>query len=243
MSEDVDYFSLGIFFLITLITEIIGTIGGFGSSLFFVPLAQFFFSMQVVLALTGILHVFSNISKIILFRKTIAWKIVLGLGVSSVVMCIVGAYLTTVMDFSYARRTLGVFLILLSAFLLMKPQFRLMPGLGVQITGGGLAGFLAGFIGTGGAIRGLVLASFNLEQNLFVGTSAAIDFGVDVSRTLIYLDNNYMSMEMLVYLPILLVASFAGSYIGKLLLKRMLPEFFRKLVLWLALAMGFALLT
>src|SRR5205085_3033044 len=97
MSDDVDYFSLGIFFLITLITEIIGTIGGFGSSLFFVPLAQFFFSMQVVLALTGVLHVFSNISKIILFRKTIAWKIVLGLGVSSVVMCIIGAYLTTVM--------------------------------------------------------------------------------------------------------------------------------------------------
>ena len=241
MWDDIDYFGLGLFFLITLVTEIIGTIGGFGSSLFFVPVAQFFFSIQVVLALTGVLHVFSNIFKIILFRKSIDWKIAMGLGVSSVVMCVVGAYLTTVMDLSYAKVTLGVFLILLSSFLLIKPSFRLNPGITVQITGGGLAGFLAGFIGTGGAIRGLVLASFNLERNLFVGTSAAIDFGVDVSRTIIYLDNNYMSVEMLVYLPILLVASFVGSYFGKLLLQRMRPEFFRKLVLWLALAMGLAL--
>jgi len=242
MGDDVDYFGLGLFFLITLITEILGTIGGFGSSFIFVPVAQFFFTMQIVLALTGTLHVFSNISKIILFRKTIDWKIVMGLGVSSVILCIVGAYLTTVLDFSYAKTTLGVFLILLSSFLLIRPSFRLNSGIGVQIAGGGLAGFLAGFIGTGGAIRGLVLASFNLERNLFVGTSAAIDFGVDVSRTIIYLDNNYMSMEMLVYLPILLAASFAGSYFGKLLLQRMQPEFFKKLVLWLALAMGVALL-
>jgi uncharacterized membrane protein YfcA len=242
MWDEIDYFGLGLFFFITLVTEVIGTIGGFGSSLFFVPVAQFFFSMQIVLALTGVLHVFSNIFKIILFRKTIDWKIVMGLGLSSVLMCIVGAYLTTVLDLAYAKVTLGIFLILLSAFLLIRSEFRLPPSLGVQITGGGVAGFLAGFIGTGGAIRGLVLASFSMERNLFVGTSAAIDFGVDVSRTIIYLNNDYMSADMVIYLPILLVASFVGSYFGKIILQKLRPEFFKKLVLWLALAMGITLL-
>jgi uncharacterized membrane protein YfcA len=73
-----------------LLSEILGTLGGFGSSLFFVSLSQFFFDFQTVLALTGLLHVFSNVAKIILFRKTIDWKLVLWLGVASTLFAIGG---------------------------------------------------------------------------------------------------------------------------------------------------------
>jgi uncharacterized protein len=59
----------------------------------------------------------------------------------------------------------------------------------------GTAGLLAGHIGTGGAIRGLVLAAFNLEKGVFVATSAAIDSGVDLSRMIIYLRNNYLTAD------------------------------------------------
>ena len=41
-----------LFFLIALLSEIVGTIGGFGSSVFFVPLAGLFFDFHTVLALT-----------------------------------------------------------------------------------------------------------------------------------------------------------------------------------------------
>jgi len=243
MTAGTNYFDLIIFFLVTLITEVLGTVGGFGSSVFFVPAAQFFFSMQVVLAVTGLLHVFSNISKLVLFGKSINWRIVLGLGISSTLMCIAGAYLTTIVELRYAKVGLGVFLVALSTFLLLLPSFSLKPGIGIQIGGGGVAGFLAGFIGTGGAIRGLVLASFNLEKNVFVGTSAAIDLGVDVSRTAVYLDNGYLSLEsVMIYLPVLLAASFLGSYIGKKLLDRIPAAMFRKIMLSLILVMGAALI-
>jgi len=108
--------------------------------------------------------------------------------------------------------------------------------------GGSLAGFLAGFIGTGGAIRGLVLASFNLEKNFFVGTSAAIDFGVDLSRTIVYLDGNYLERELWVYIPMLLVASFLGSYLGKLILGKLSQQKFRIILLGLILLMGISLI-
>jgi hypothetical protein len=45
-----------LFFLIALLSEIVGTIGGFGSSVFFVPLAGLFFDFHTVLALTSILQ-------------------------------------------------------------------------------------------------------------------------------------------------------------------------------------------
>ena len=59
------------FTVIALICEIIGTVGGFGSSVFFVPVAQFFFSLKIVLGLTAILHVFSNLSKIFYSANTL----------------------------------------------------------------------------------------------------------------------------------------------------------------------------
>src|SRR5688572_32684872 len=99
---DSRYFEFYLFLILALLAEILGTIGGFGSSLFFVSLSQFFFDFQTVLALTGLLHVFSNIAKVVLFRKTINWKLVLWLGVSSTLLAIGGSYLTTLLDLQYA---------------------------------------------------------------------------------------------------------------------------------------------
>lgn len=235
----VDYI---VFFILTLLAEILGTIGGFGSSLFFVSITQFFYDFQKVLALTGLLHIFSNTAKIVLFRKNIDWKLTLWLGISSVALAIGGAYLTRHVDFIYAKMIMAIFLITFSSFFFLKPTFALFPTLKNSIIGGGLAGFLAGFIGTGGAIRGLVLTSFNLEKNVFVGTSAAIDFGVDLSRTIIYLDANYLSRKEIWYVPFLIVAAFLGSYIGKRLLSKIPQETFKKIVLGLIFLMGVSML-
>ncbi|MEJ0055530.1 MAG: hypothetical protein WDN75_07665 [Bacteroidota bacterium] len=47
---------------------------------------------------------------------------------------------------------------------------------------------------------------------------------------------------MLWYLPFLLVASFAGSYLGKQLLEKISQESFRKILLVIILVMGTLLL-
>ncbi|CAN5516428.1 hypothetical protein BH10BAC4_BH10BAC4_13520 [soil metagenome] len=236
------FLSYLIFFVLTILVEILGTLGGFGSSIFFVSTAQLFYDFQTVLALTGLLHVFSNSSKLFLFWNTIDWKLVLWLGVSSVILAIVGAYLTTIISFQYARLVLGIFLIVFSIILFIKPALKITPTLSNSILSGGLAGFLAGFVGTGGAIRGVMLASFSLKKNMFVGTSAAIDFGVDLTRSIIYLDSNYLKKGMLWYIPLLLFASFIGSYIGKQLLEKISQDAFRKILLSLILLMGILLI-
>ena len=67
------------FLLLAMIAEITGTIGGFGSSVFFVPIASFFFDFQSVLGLTAIFHLSSNISKIALFRKGLNKKLLINI--------------------------------------------------------------------------------------------------------------------------------------------------------------------
>jgi uncharacterized membrane protein YfcA len=227
-----------IFALLALLAEIIGTVGGFGSSLFFVPIAGLFFDFKTVLGITAVFHVFSNLSKLILFRKTIDWKLSLLFGIPSVAFVILGAWLTNKINLRYDQLFLALFLISFSALMLLKPNFKLQANKVTSITGGSVAGFLAGFIGTGGAIRGLSLAAYNLEKNLFVGTSAAIDMGVDLSRSAVYISNDFLNPTDYYLLPILLVVSVIGSYIGKLLLDKINQDYFRKIVLGLILGVG-----
>ena len=106
-------------------------------------------------------------------------------------------------------------------FFFCKPLIKLAPNRFNAISAGGIAGFLAGVIGTGGAIRGLALAAFDLEKSVFVATSAAIDSGVDFSRMTVYLGANYLASAFYWYIPGLLLVAFVGSYLGKIALGKL----------------------
>lgn len=227
-----------LFLVVALISEILGTVGGFGSSAIFVPLAGFFFSLQTVLALTGVLHVFSNIAKLVFFRKTIDFKIVLWIGIPSVVLVIVGAQLNSMIEMKYAELLLGIFLVLFSTFLYFLPHYRLAANKRNSIATGSVAGFLAGLIGTGGAIRGMGLAAFDLEKSTFVATSAAVDLGVDLSRSIVYIYNGYLKAEYYFLIPILLAIAVLGSWIGKKVLDKVSQDNFKKMVLILLFLIG-----
>lgn len=77
-----------LFFLGGFVAEVIGTVSGFGSSILFVPLASLFFDFQVVLGITAVFHVFSNLSKIALFREGIDKHIALWLGIPAILFVI-----------------------------------------------------------------------------------------------------------------------------------------------------------
>jgi len=231
-----------LFFTLALFAEIVGTIGGFGSSVFFVPMAGFFFDFKTVLGITAIFHVFSNISKIYLFRKSVDKKILLLFGLPGIIGVIIGALLSNVISLEFAEVFLGIFLVLFSSFLLLYEDFILPATRKYAIGSGGVAGFIAGLIGTGGAVRGLSLAAFNLEKGTFIATSASIDFGVDFSRSLIYTMNGYFTFDKLWMIPILIMIAFTGTFIGKLILKRVDQKSFKKIVLFLIFIIGWVMI-
>lgn len=227
-----------LFYILAFIAEVIGTIGGFGSSVFLIPIASLFFDFKTVLAVTGVLHVFSNIIKLVLFNKGINYKLLLYIGVPSVVLVFIGSLLTTYFNLKLAEIILGCFLIVFSLLFLIKPKLKVNPTNINAICSGGIAGFLAGLIGTGGAIRGLGLAAFNLEKNAFIATSAAIDLGVDFTRSIVYLYNGYLEPEFYKTIPILLLIAFAGSYVGKIVVSKIKQQHFKNTVLLFILGIG-----
>ena len=227
-----------LFFLLAFVSESVGTISGFGSSVFFVPLAGMLFDFQTTLALTGILHIFSTSAQVIMFRKSINWKLTLFIGIPSVLMVILGAYLNNKVNLKYAELVMGTFLVAFALTFLIKKNLKFKATNFNAITGGALAGFLAGLIGTGGAIRGATLTAFDLPKNSFVGTSAGIDFAVDFSRTIVYLSNGYLNQKYFWYLPVMFVLAYAGAWTGKLILNKIPQEIFKTIVLSLIMAVG-----
>lgn len=84
-----------LFVLLAFLSEIVGTVSGFGSSILFVPVASLFFDFKTVLGITAVFHVFSNLSKITLFRQGINKEIAFKLGIPAVAFVLLGAWLTT----------------------------------------------------------------------------------------------------------------------------------------------------
>lgn len=227
-----------IFLLLVLVCETIGTISGFGASVFLVPLAGMFFDFKTALVLTGIVFIFSSFSKLFLFRKHINRSLIFKIGIPSVVFTLIGAYLNNKVDLKFAELAMGIFLIAFAITFLIKKNFKLKENNFNDVSGGITSGFFTGFIGTGGAIRGAALSAFNLPKNVFVSTSAGIDLGGDLGRTIVYTANGYLDKKYLWYIPIMVVLAYAGSWLGKKLLDKVPENIFKKLVLVLILAIG-----
>lgn len=228
-----------LFYLLALLAEIIGTITGFGSSILFVPIASMFFDFHLVLAITAAFHVFSNLSKIYLFRVGINKTIILKMGIPAVLMVILGALLAGQLPQRTLELSMSILIGILAGYLAVNSGRILLPSNRNLVAGGALSGFFAGLVGTGGAIRGLALTAFNMEKNIFIATSALIDLGVDGSRAFIYYLNGFFVQTMWKTLPPLVLVSIIGTWIGKLLLKRIAQDRFRSTVLWAIILTSF----
>ncbi|MBL7885044.1 MAG: sulfite exporter TauE/SafE family protein [Bacteroidia bacterium] len=230
--------NLTLFLLLSLLAEILGTIGGFGSSVFFVPIADLYFDFHSVLGITAIFHLSSNISKIALFRKGIDKSLLLNFGVPAVLFVILGAWLTNFFDAKILELSLSVFLIVLSLVFLIFRNWELKPTKTNSLIGGGLSGFVAGMVGTGGAIRGMTLSAFNMNKDAFIATSAIIDFAIDLSRSGVYFYNGYIHQHDMYLIPFLLIIGFVGTWIGKKILNHINQKTFKTIVLVLILVIG-----
>ena len=219
-------------------SELLGTVGGFGSSTFFVPLANLFEGVRVVLAVTALLHVFGNAAKLALFGRYIDRSLLLLFCVPATLMTALGAWLTDKVPTADLELALGAMLVLLSTVFLVAPRLRVPTTKRAVVSASALSGFLTGLVGTGGAIRGLTLAGFQIEKNVFVATSAAIDLPGDLVRGAIYLQKGYLDRSHFFYIPLLLVVAYAGTKVGERLLRRFSEKTFRTIVLTLILSVG-----
>lgn len=70
------------------------------------------------------------------------------------------------------------------------------------------------------------MAAFNLEKMHLSPLPAFIDFFVDLSRSVVYVTMGYVTSEVLIYIPFLLVIGIVGTYIGRYILSHISQDQF-----------------
>src|SRR3989338_6124923 len=227
-----------LFLAAAFLAEIIGTMAGFGSSTVFLPLALFFVEFKTALVLVALLHIFGNIGRLAFFRHGLDRRLLLVFGVPSVLLALAGALLVSYVPQELLKLALGAFLAAFAFSSLVLKKISFPANTAYAIVGGGVSGFLAGLIGTGGALRSAFLTAFSLKKEMYIATAAAIALAVDMARIPIYFGSGFLQQDYYAYVPALLIVALAGSFVGKRIVERIPQEAFRKLVLVLILLIG-----
>lgn len=220
-----------LFFISALVAEIIGTMAGFGSSTIFLPLAMLFVDFKTAIILVAIFHLFGNLGRITFFRQGFDKRIILQFGVPSVLLSLLGAFLIGILPQPFLKLILGVFLIVTSVSFLAKPGLKFPANTGSFIVGGSITGFITALVGTGGALRAILLQGFNIEKIKYIATAATIALATDVTRIPVYISHGFLTEQYYLYIPILFGTALAGSFIGRKIVGRINQNLFRKMVL------------
>jgi uncharacterized protein len=224
-----DYFIL--FFLVAFLSIIIGTVAGFGTSTIFLPVALLFVDFRTALVLVAITHLSANTGAATFFRHGLDKRLILLFGVPSIFITIIGAYMVAYVPQNILIIILGIFLLIFSILLLVKPNFKVQKSDTNTIIGGALSGFLQGLLGIGGPLRGAFLISYNLDKYKYIATLAAIAVIIDATRIPIYLSNNLLEPQYYIYIPLLVIMGIVGSYLGKRIVVFIPQTVFKRVVL------------
>jgi len=222
-------YSFLIFLSIALVAEVIATIAGFGSATLLVPVAAFFFDVKTAIALVGLFHFAGSLVDGLIWRKYINWRIGILFSILGVVTSFLGAYLVSSLPPQLVLKILGFFLVSYSLYELSGRELRLPHSTLAILGAGGLVGFLAGLVGTAGALRTAFLSTFKLKKEQFLGTSFAIAFAVDLTRVATYLGSGILKLDLGIWAAILAVA-IVGSLIGKKLVFKLPQKTFDKII-------------
>ncbi len=227
-----------IFLFSAFISEIMGTIAGFGSSTLFLPIAVLFVDFKTALVLVALYHFFGTAFRTFLFRRDIDWHLLGRFGVPSIVCTVIGALLAGLLPVELMKGLLGIFLITYAVISLSRRAIILSPTLTTTALGGAVSGFFAGLIGTGGALRSAFLTAIALPKKKHLATAAVLGFAVDWTRIPLYLQQGFLPREYYWYVPLLLGIALAGSLVGRIAVERIHQELFRKIILLALMVAG-----
>lgn len=205
---------------------------GFGLGTLLMPVFALFFPIDVAIALTAIVHLFSNLLKLMLLGRYADRQVVLQFGVPAILAAFLGAWALgrlldlaplmhyrlfghdfQVMPVKVAVATLLVMFTLLELTLkegTLSFDKQYLP------LGGIMSGFFGGLSGHQGALRSAFLIKCGLSKEGFLGSGVVIACLVDIARLAVYgvAFPSITSDGHLVLLFAVIASAFGGTWLG-----------------------------
>lgn len=242
-------------FLVAILTFF----SGFGLGTILTPVFMIFFPVDLAIALTGVVHFFNNIFKLVLVGKNADKQVLLRFGIPAVLGAFVGAWLLLHIPDSHPLFTyhisgntfevypvkfiISVLLIIFASIDLIPYFGKLQFGRDKLALGGVLSGFFGGLSGNQGALRSAFLIRAGLSKESFVATAVVVSTFVDFTRLFVYatrFTKAGLTENLKVVIPATLVG-ILGAFIGNRLLKKVTLKFIQTLVAVMLIIISLAL--
>ena len=248
--------------VIAFLVAILTFFSGFGLGTILTPVFMIFFPVDLAIGLTGIVHFFNNLFKLLLVGRKADKVVLLRFGIPAVIAAILGSWmLLNITDlkplFVYEMfgQTFEVFPVkfIISVLLIIFASIDLIPyfnnlqfGKTKLPIGGALSGFFGGLSGNQGAFRSAFLIKAGLSKETFVATAVVVSTFVDFTRLSIYA-TRFTKVGLIDNLTLVVCATFSaivGAYIGNKLLRKVTLRFLQLtvavmlIIISLALGMG-----
>ncbi len=225
--------------LVSALASLLTFFSGFGLGTLLTPVFAIFFSVELAIGLTAIVHFFNGLFKLSLVGRYVDKTILLRFGLPAILAALAGAWVLSLLSdlkplFSYSIYNHEFYVsplkLILGVLIAMFTLFELIPKLrDVEFdkrylsVGGFISGFFGGLSGHQGALRSAFLSRSGLTKEQFVGTGTAISVMIDIARLSVY-SKSLSSGSIINNLPLLgitTLSAFSGAYFGNKLLKKM----------------------
>jgi len=240
-------------------TAILTFFSGFGLGTILTPVFMLFFPVELAIALTGIVHFFNNIFKLILVGKNVNKRVFIRFGIPAVFAAFLGSYillnitnstpLFTYIAFDkqyevYPIKFMVSIMLIFFASMDLIPYFKKLEfGKDKLIIGGFLSGFFGGLSGNQGALRSAFLIKSGLSKEAFVGTAVFVSTFVDFTRLGVYATRFEKSglienFELVIWATL---SAISGAFLGNKLLKKITLGFLQVFTATLLILMSICL--
>jgi uncharacterized protein len=247
-------------FLVAILTFF----SGFGLGTILTPVFMIFFPVDLAIGLTGIVHFFNNLFKLLLVGRQADKHVLMRFGIPAVIAALIGAWLLLhitdlkpLFVYQMSGRTFEVFPVkfIISVLLIVFAAIDLIPYFkNLQFDsdklpiGGALSGFFGGLSGNQGALRSAFLIKAGLSKEAFVGTAVVVSTFVDFTRLSVYATRFTKAglRDNLTLVVCATLSAIAGAYIGNKLLKKVTLKLLQAtiaiMLIFISLALGAGLI-
>lgn len=234
-----------IYLLVFVVGLAAGTISGVigtGSSIMLLPVLVFSFGPKQAVPIMGIAAVMANIAKVAAWWREVDWKACGAYSIGGIPAAALGARTLLVLPARVVDIALGIFFIMMVPVRhwLKKKSFKMsLWHLGVI---GGIIGYLTGIVVSTGPLSVPAFTFYGLTGGAFLATEAASSLTVFISKVLAFQAFGALPPDAVVKGLITGASLMLGSFLGKAVVLRLSPLFFRRLLDCLMLASGVTML-
>ena len=226
---------IGAAFFSSIVSGMLGMAGG----MLLLVIMSTFFTPGTLIPLHGAVQLASNSTRALLFRQVLNWKIISAFFVGAIFGSGLGSQMIVEIPEAEYRVTLGFFILILT----WMPKLKSVPRVRGKFAWlGASTGFLSLFAGATGPFLAPFFIREGLNKEELVGTKAACQMCTHFTKMLVFSFIGFNFAPYLALLAGMIVAVFAGNYVGKLLLGKLNQDQFTIIFKLVISALAFRLI-